>query len=159
MNVEKVNAKELRGAIKALNDSGLLDKAIVLKGKNKEKLCEELTEAMESINKADKLEEAPDEAVDVYNTLHGEEEPEKKAPASAKKTTVKKAATSKGKKERRPSYEETALELVKAGATNAKILKTFTEIYNDRKITDEAFIASRVKIYVGIAKRAMAAKK
>lgn len=84
--VEQINGKELRGMVKLLNDSDLIsgESPVTEKitGKSKADMLEGFADALEKINEAGKLDDAPAECVTFFNKVFGEEaEPEGEAEA------------------------------------------------------------------------------
>lgn len=101
----EVDMKELKEAIKALNETGELDPKIKIVGTKKEVLVELFTEAVEMLEKEER--DIPDKAVLLYNVLYNEEEGEETEPEiEPKKETPKKKAAPK-KKEKAKEKKET----------------------------------------------------
>lgn len=107
-----VNPKDLKTAIKALNDTGALESKIKVVGTKTEVLLELFTEAVEAMNSEEM--EIPDEAIEVYNILYAEEEeskgeeiktepkPEPEPEPEKEEETLKKKAPAKKAKGKAP---------------------------------------------------------
>jgi len=96
------DAKELKAAVKALNDSGELEDKIKVVGVSNDDLLETFTEAVELLYEAEI--DVPNEAIEFYNSVYAEdsaeegeeeEEEEEKAPAKKKPAPKKKPAAKK----------------------------------------------------------------
>jgi hypothetical protein len=126
MNVENVELKELKDAVKALNEADILETKIKVIGVSKEKLAADLTDIVSQM--VENSIEIPEGVMDVYNVLTAEaaeEEAVEAAPAKPK-IGAKKAATAApapapaAKAEKAPKAEkaEKAPKEKKTGAPN-----------------------------------------
>lgn len=93
-DVTKVDGKELRNAIKSLNDSGLIEEGIKLKGLTKSDMVEKFLNVLAEAQKTMSIKEQkqlPKEVVKMYNTLIDLEDAEKEEKKSKTKlkTVVK----------------------------------------------------------------------
>lgn len=123
MDIEAINMKDLREAVKALNDTGEVEPKIKVVGAKKA-MVELFTEHLERLNEAGV--ELPIVSIDFYNELYADEEDiekeeekeEKKKPA-AKKETKKKETKKSTNKDDYPYGNETYC--VKCNHTYSKI--------------------------------------
>lgn len=116
----EVNPKDLKAAIKALNNTGALESKIKIVGTKTADLVALFTEAVEAMHEEEM--EIPDEAILVYNAMDGEgkeeepeskqeEKPKQKKKAPAKKPAKKKAEAPKKKaatKKQEPTKSKSA---------------------------------------------------
>lgn len=91
-DLEEIKMGDLRGAVKALNDTGLLEEKIRVAGVKKEEIVEKFTKTIEAMEDGAEL---PGTVVDFYNDLYSDEadgdpdpepEPEKEKAKSKKET-------------------------------------------------------------------------
>ena len=75
MNAEAIDMKELKEAVKALNDTGEVDPKIKVVGTKKEKLIELFIENLETLN--DNGVDLPTVSIEFYNALPEDEETDK----------------------------------------------------------------------------------
>jgi hypothetical protein len=93
IELSKVKAKEIKEAITVLNDSGLLDRNIQIKGRKARSLAISFCKAVEKLDDDGKLDDLPSEAFEYYGSIvpgdddteeETEEETEPKAKEKAK---------------------------------------------------------------------------
>ena len=102
-DLEDIKMGDLRSAVKALNDTGLLEEKIRVAGIKKEEIVEKFTKAIEGFEEGAEL---PAVVIDFYSDLYAdeiEEEPEKEEKEEKKEKVTKKdkKTTDKEKKETR----------------------------------------------------------
>lgn len=148
LSPEFVNAKELRQEIGKLNAAGILKDKLKTVGVKKPDLVSSFINAIDSIPEdSEEAKKIPDSVILFYNGIVEGEDP---SPEEQEKMKKKKAP-----KQRGPSREQVMTDLVAKGASDDEIKKEFTQYYATKGVTDEAFIEKRIKIYKGIAKKAL----
>jgi hypothetical protein len=117
MNVENVELKDLKDAVKALNEADILETKIKVIGVSKEKLAADLTDIVSQM--VENSIEIPEGVMDVYNALTaeaGEAAAEETPPAAAapakpkigaKKAAAPAAAAKPAKAEKAPKEKKT----------------------------------------------------
>lgn len=92
-NLEKINMGELRGAVKALNDSKVIEEKLKVAKIKKEDIVKNFTTAIESLDEEGQ-ENLPKKVIVFYNDLY-EDESEESEEKKDKKTKTTKATTAK----------------------------------------------------------------
>ncbi len=152
--IKAIPGKEMVGAIKSINEylAGNDGEEVVVDKKSKANTLGNLLIPIVAAIEAGDAEKLPDDVIAFYNDhLVVEEEEAKPAKAKAK------AKAKKEPKPKKPSNEQNAYDMVKAGKSDAEIAKHFEGVYAG-KDKDAAFIAKRAAIYTNIAKRKFASE-
>lgn len=112
MNVEAVELKDLKDAVKALNETDMLETKIKVIGVSREKLAADLVDIVSQM--VENNLEVPVKAMEVYNSLTAEtaeaaneEAEEAPAPAKPKISAKKAAAPAAAKEEKAPKEKKT----------------------------------------------------
>jgi len=164
--VPDVKFKELAAAVKLLNDSGLLEKPILTVGVSKEVIINEFLKGVlavpddkegnwtgpkEVAEYYEKIVLPDPKVVEEEKKMADKKEKKEKAPKVPKEKKEKKE---KAPKEKVKSSVEVMKDLLNEKATDAAILKVFTEklTKKDPKATPD-FIAKRVAIYKNLAQK------
>lgn len=159
LSPEFCNATDVRRAIGLMNKSGLLEENIKAVGVKKDALVKSFLDAVDSIPEdSPKAAKIPADALAIYNAIVEGEDP---SPEEAERLKAAKKKT-KEKVPRGPNNEERSTELYTACVAEGADVKEFekrmtehfTVYYTARgKAKDDPFIAKRVGIYSGIAKK------
>lgn len=152
LSVQFVNAKDLRKAIGELNSTGLIDPKIRTVGVKKEVLYKSFLDGVQGVPETEEAKLA-ESTIKFYNSIVQGEDPSEEELKKQEKETKAKKSKPKG-----PSNEQKGYDLMKAGAPEAEWQKVFGEYYKARGVTDEKFIAKRIKIYQNIARKKLAAE-
>lgn len=147
--------ERLIGAVKELNESGLLENKIRWVAVKQEALAEAFMVAVEQIPEADE-EKIPDMVAEVYNALATGDDSATEpvpAPVEEKVDNKKKESTAKKEKKAAVANKESAVEFIrrlqKEGLKEDAIYTEFAKRYPNG---DPAFIKGRFKIYCRLAK-------